>query len=424
VNSKPSDHTDPLEHLAADAVKGCACGKHPSGDKNRVAERRIIHVDMDEFFAAVEKLDHPELRGKPILVGGRPADRGVVCTASYEARKFGCHSAMPMGQAMRLCPQAVVLPVRGERYEQVSGQVLEILCQFTPLVEPVSIDEAFLDVTGCEGLFGPAETMGRTIQSRIRGEIGLTASVGVAPNKFLAKLASDLRKPNGFLVIREANVHELLDPLPVTKLWGVGPASAEQLHQLGIETIGQVRRIGPETLRKTLGEAGEHYCRLANGEDDSPVVSESDPKSIGRERTFPQDLSSLAELEQVLLEEVQDVARRLQDHGLLARTVTLKLRFRDFMTITRSQTLAGPTDVTQELWQAAKKLLRKARAEGVRPLRLLGMHVSQLEGHVGQQLSLFRDPQRSKSEAVDRTVNRIIGRFGADAIRRAGTRKK
>jgi len=384
--------------------------------------RRVIHVDMDEFFAAVEKLDDPALVGKCVLVGGSAEARGVVSTASYEARRFGCHSAMPMATAVRLCPHAVVLPVRGERYRRASADVFEVLERFTPLIEPLSIDEAFLDVTGSERLFGPAEEIARRVKQAIRDELALTASVGVAPNKFLAKLASDLEKPDGLVVITEANVREVLDPLPVTRLWGMGPSSAEQLRALGVETVGRLRRMDVEVLRRTLGAAGDHFARLARGEDDRPVTPDAEAKSIGTETTFPVDVADLDELRRVLLQQVEQVARRLRRHDLAARTVTIKLRYGDFTTRTRSTTLDEPAETTEDLWRAAGGLLAAWSAGQHRPLRLLGVTATQLRGHAGRQLSLFPDPRRRRQQAVDRALDDIAERFGPDAIGRAGAR--
>ncbi|MFW6107770.1 MAG: DNA polymerase IV [bacterium] len=389
-----------------------------------MGDRWILHVDMDEFFAAVEKLDRPELRGKPLLVGGRPKARGVVSTASYEARRYGCRSAMPMATAVRLCPDAVVLPVRGDRYAEVSEQVFAIFESFTPLVEPLSIDEAFLDVTGSRALFGPAEHIARQVKQRIREETGLTASVGVASNKFLAKLASDLEKPDGLVVIRPEDIRPVLDPLPVSKLWGLGPSSDERLRKLGIETIGQLRRMEPRALRTVFGDAAERFRQLADGIDDRPVVPDSRAKSIGREQTFPDDIGDLDELRSVLLAQIEHVARRLHRQNLAARTLTLKLRTGDFTTVTRSTTLDRPTALTQELWRAVEGVLSAWAARHGRPLRLLGVTASQLTPSDERQLSLFGDRDRSRLAALDRAVDDIVERFGDGAIRRATTHRR
>ena len=379
--------------------------------------RQIIHVDMDEFFAAVEKLDDPSLRGRCLLVGGDPNARGVVSTASYEAREYGCRSAMPMATALRLCPQAVVLPVRGRRYRQVSERVFELLGRYTPLVEPLSIDEAFLDVTGCERLFGGAEAIARSIKRDVRDEIGLTASVGVAPNKFLAKLASDLRKPDGLVVITEENMRATLEPLPVSRLWGVGPAAEKRLERLNVQTIGQLRAVPLERLTDAFGQAGEHFHRLARGLDRRPVVPDSRAKSISQECTFAVDVADAEQLRDVLVEQVEQVSRRLRRQGLKARTVTVKLRTGDFTTHTRSATLDDPTDLTGEIRRDTERLLSAWLGRHRRPLRLLGVGVSGLIRQ-GGQLPLFGRAQRDREQRLDRTLDDIARRFGDGAVRR------
>jgi len=384
--------------------------------------RRIIHVDMDEFFAAVEKLDRPELRGKPLLIGGDPKGRGVVSTASYEARKYGCRSAMPMAQALRLCPDAVVLPVRGERYREVSERVFAVFDRFTPVVEPASIDEAFLDVTGCEKLFGPAVEVARKLKRAVKEETGLTASVGVAPNKFLAKLASDLEKPDGLVVITEQRIHEVLDPLPVEKLWGVGKAALKRFHRFGIRTIGTLRATPLSTLKELFGNQAEHYLALANGRDDREVVTEREPKSFGRERTFAEDIKDRDKLRSILLAQTEDVARRLRRHRMEARTVTVKFRYGDFTTRTRSTTLPEPTNVTEELWCHVRRIFDAWAERTGRPLRLLGVTASNLTLETGDRLSLFCDPARKKLRDLDRAVDEITEKFGSSAVERGSIR--
>jgi len=383
-------------------------------------QRWIIHADMDEFFAAVEKLDNPALRGKPLLVGGDPTGRGVVCTASYEARAFGCHSAMPMVRAIRLCPDAIILRPRGGRYHAVSEEIFEIMGEFTPLIERLSVDEAFLDVTGTERLLGPAGQIAGDIKTRIKSRTGLTVSVGVAPNKFLAKLASDLEKPDGLTIIEPDRIHEVLDPLGIRKLWGVGPAAAKQIEKLNIRTIGQLRTACPELVRTRLGDVGEHLQRLAAGLDDREVTPDSKAKSIGQEQTFRTDIGDLNELKRILLDQTQQVARRLRLSNLKARTVTLKLRYGDFTTLTRSATFKDPTDVTELLWLRARGILEKWAATQHRPLRLLGVTASQLTGPAGVQGTLFADPSADKQHRIDQVVDKIASRFGDDAITRGG----
>jgi DNA polymerase-4 len=373
---------------------------------------------MDEFFAAVEKLDHPELRGKPLLIGGAAEARGVVATASYEARPFGCHSAMPMAQAMRLCPQAIIIHPRHGRYGEVSDEVFDILRSFTPLVEPLSMDEAFMDVTASRRLYGDGIEIARQIKQRIAGEVGLTASVGVAPNKFLAKVASDLRKPDGLVAIDESNVHQTLDPLPVRKLWGVGPRTEEQFRRLGIRTVGQLRAAPPATLAMVFGEWAEHYQDLANGRDERPVESESQAKSIGQEETFAHDVGDLDALRDVLLRQVEQVARRLRRRELTARTVTLKLRYGDFTTLTRSATLAEPTNQTEQLWQAADGLLAAWARSSLAPLRLIGVAATNFAAAGGRQLSLFTPASHTRQRRLDAAVDEINEKFGRRAVHR------
>ena len=379
--------------------------------------RQILHVDMDEFFAAVEKLDNPELAGKCVLVGGSAEGRGVVSTASYEARVFGCRSAMPMVTAMRLCPHAVVLPGRYERYRQVSEQVFEIFTRYSPLVEPLSIDEAFIDVTGSLRLLGPGEQIARSLKDAIRGEVGLTASVGVAPNKFLAKLASELEKPDGLAVITPENVQQVLDPLGIRKLWGIGPATEKRLERLNIHTFGQLRRASPATLATAMGQGAQELQRLARGEDDRPVVPDHRAKSISQEYTFPQDVADYDQLGDVLVQQAAQVARRLRRAALKARAVTLKLRTGDFVTRTRSATLSEATNLTEELLDAARKLLAAWRSENPAALRLLGVGAGQLVA-TGGQLPLFGQAQREKLQRLDRTLDDIARRFGSGAVRR------
>jgi DNA polymerase-4 len=383
--------------------------------------RKIIHVDMDAFYASVEQLDRPELKGKAVIVGGDPKARGVVSAASYEARKFGVHSAMPMAQAVRLCPHGVVLPVRMDRYAAVSHAIHTIFERYTPLVEPISLDEAFLDVTGSTKLFGSAEQIGRRIKSEIREQTRLTASVGIAPNKFLAKLASDLNKPDGFVVITEQNKQQILDPLPVGRIWGVGKVTEKALQDRGICTIAQLRRTTPEELRGIVGNAADELLRLARGADDRAVEPDRERKSLSSEQTFATDLADAAILSSVLLEQVEEVAERLRRHQLKARTVTLKLRYGDFRTVTRSETLREPTNLTKRLWEAAEKVFRQWQARSGGPLRLLGFAASGLEDeHAGQQL-LFPDPEQEKLRRLDSVVDKIRDRYGKRAVHRGNS---
>ncbi len=388
--------------------------------------RSILHVDMDAFFASVEQLDDPDLRGRPVLVGGG-GKRGVVAAASYEARAFGCRSAQPTAVALRLCPQAVVVKPNGARYRELSARIFAILGSLSPLVQPISVDEAFVDVTGSSALFGDGVAIARTIRARVRDETGLTASVGVAPNKFLAKLASDLDKPDGLTVIPSDRVQAMLDPLPVSRLWGVGQASERRLARLGLRTIGDIRRMDERTLVANLGETtGRHLARLARGEDDRPVHADREAKSISHERTFGEDLADPGQVRAVLLGQVEDVGRRLRAHGRVAGTVTIKVRFGDFETITRSGTMAHPTDRTDDLWGVALRLFDRWASGSFRPVRLIGMGASHLSEPGGGQLGLFGAATDEKRSRVDEATDAIRAKFGDEAIGRAGAwrRKK
>ncbi|MGE5610293.1 MAG: DNA polymerase IV [Bacillota bacterium] len=380
----------------------------------------ILHVDMDAFYASVEQLDNPALRGKPVLVG-HDGPRGVVSAASYESRRFGCRSAQPIGVAKRLCPQAIIVPPRMHRYEEVSSRVFAIFEAHTPLIEPLSIDEAFLDVTGSRRLLGSPEQIARNIKARIHAETGLTASVGVAPNKFLAKLASDLSKPDGLLVINPDDIDRVLPPLPVTRIWGIGPKTAARLESLGIRTIGQLRRLPPDWFTRHFGADGEHFQRLAFGLDDRIVIPDREAKSISQEQTFETDVPDPQLIRDVLLAEVEQVARRLRKHALRARAVGLKIRFGQFQTITRSCTLPTPTDATQLLWQSALSLFDHWAAESFQPVRLIGMAAKQLI-HGQTQLELFADPQSDRQRKLDRALDAINTRFGQTTIRRGSTK--
>ncbi len=383
--------------------------------------RWVLHVDMDEFYVAVERLDNPSLRGKCVLVGGDANSRGVVSTASYEARKFGCHSAMPMATALKHCPHAIVLPVRMERYAEVSLKVFDIFHRFSPIVEPVSIDEAFLDISGCERLHGPATKVAYDIQRAVRDEVGLACSIGIAPNKFLAKIASDLEKPFGMVLINEETIHKTLDPLPVTKMWGVGKTTARRLEEINIHTIGQMRKADPALLTDQLGDLGELLLGLAAGIDARPVLPASRTRSFSAEETFATDVDDLQILRNVLFQQVEHIASRLRRGELKARTITLKLRRgENFQTLTRSRTLLKATNTTEAFWAGADELLNIWAGESLEPLRLLGFGVSQLVGIDGEQLELFVDEATDKAGTLDATLDAINDRFGQAAIRRAG----
>jgi len=380
--------------------------------------RQIIHVDMDAFYASVEQLDNPDLVGKAVIVGGDPKKRGVVSAASYEARKFGVHSAMPMSQAIRLCPNAIVLPVRMKRYTELSQQIHSIFQKFTPEIEPISLDEAFLDVTGSIQLFGSAEKIGKKIKQQIKEQLVLVASVGIAPNKFLAKLASDLDKPDGFVIITEENKQHILDPLPVSRIWGVGKVTEKALKTKGIKTIGQLREAPPEVLHGILGDQTPHMLRLAQGIDNREVESSREAKSISSEQTFAADITDKDILLGVLLNQVEDVAQRIRTNNLEARTITLKLRYDDFRTVTRSITFDCPTNITETLWMQAKEVFVKWHKKSAGPLRLLGFVASSLQKSGTGQQQLFAESEQQKQERLDKAFDDIRGKFGHDALRR------
>lgn len=380
--------------------------------------RSILHVDMDAFYASVEERENPSLVGRPLIVGGTPQGRGVVAAANYAVRKFGVHSAMPTTTALRLCPSAVVLPPRMDAYAEVSQQIRAIFERFTPLVEPLSLDEAFLDVSGSQTLFGTAEEIGRRIKREIADDLELIASVGVAPNKFLAKVASDLEKPNGFVVVDPARVQEFLDPLPIRRLWGVGKISAGILERMNVSTIRDFRRLSPETLRQQFGEHGAHLWKLARGIDERPVVPDREAKSISHETTFATDINDLDTLRAWGVELSDQVARRLRRHGLRGRSVHLKVRFSNFETIRRSTTLPGATNATYQIEQAVAEMLTTRLPPDHLPVRLLGVGVSGFERHVPAQLRLFADAEEQKPEGLDTTADQIRDRFGSSALRR------
>jgi DNA polymerase IV len=373
---------------------------------------------MDAFYASIEERDRPELAGKAVIVGGSPEKRGVVAAANYVARRYGVHSAMPSATAHRLCPHGIYLPPRIGYYAQVARQIRDIFERFTPLVEPLSLDEAFLDVTGSQSLFGPAAQIGQEIKRTIRQELRLVASVGVAPNKFLAKIASDLRKPDALVVVEPDKVQEFLDPLPVERLWGVGKQGSKVFQGLGIRTIGQLRQCPLDLLQGHFGSGGEHLWNLAHGRDDRPVVPEREAKSISNETTFERDIADIDVLRAWLVDLVEQVGWRMRQHGLRGRTVQLKVRFADFSTITRSQTLPEPTDITDELRRTADELLCHRLPAGHLPVRLLGMGVGNLDDTGLVQGLLFDAEEREKQSRVDSVVDRLKERFGAAIIRR------
>jgi DNA polymerase-4 len=376
--------------------------------------RQILHVDMDAFYASVEELDAPELRGKPLLVGGA-SRRGVVMAASYAARPMGVHSAMPMAEALRRCPGAIVVPPRMDRYAEVSASVFEIFRAFTPLVEGLSLDEAFLDVTASQSLFGDGEAIAEKIRGRIRSELGLTASAGVAPSKFVAKIASDLRKPDGLVVVREGEVAGFLEPLPIERMWGVGVKTAPRLRELGLATLGDLSRARLSVLEQTLGAWGVRMRALARGEDPRDVEPGRAAKSIGAEQTYEHDLFGREAIERTLLEHAARVAQRLVREGLSARGVVVKLKYADFTLVSRRKTLPEPVADTGSLNAAARALLDQF-PEDRRGVRLTGVSVTHLsEGPPPRRL--FPDARADRGRVVEELIRRVEDRLGAQLTR-------
>jgi DNA polymerase IV len=384
-----------------------------------MARLAIIHVDLDAFFAAVEQRDRPELRGKPVIVGGDPRDnrytRGVVSTCSYEARKFGVHSAMPLRTALQLCPDGIFLPVDGAKYQRVSHEVMAVLRRFTPEVEQVSIDEAFLDVGGSEALFGPAPEIARRIKAEVVAATGLTVSVGVATTKLVAKVASDLRKPDGLVVVQPGDEATFLAPLEIRRLWGIGPKTAERLHGLGIVTIGELAALPAETLTRALGDHGATLHDRALGIDVDTVHGGGEAaKSVSHETTFAIDITDPAEIERTLLALSEGVSARLRAGGIRAGTVAVKVRDSHFRTVTRQKHLAEPADLTEPIWRTAVELARP-EIRG-KKIRLLGVSAT----HLGapEQTSMFDVVDERARRVVDAT-DAVRRRYGDRAVTRA-----
>ncbi|HYI45975.1 MAG TPA: DNA polymerase IV [Actinomycetota bacterium] len=376
----------------------------------------ILHVDMDAFYASVESLKEPSLRGKPVIVGGQ-GGRGVVTSASYEAREFGVHSAMPMVRARRLCPHAAFVSNDFDSYLFYSKKIREIFNSFTPLVEPLSLDEAFLDVSGSRKLFGPPESIAAQVKQRI-ADLGLACTVGVAPNKFLAKLASARGKPDGLLVVPETQILEFLHPLPIGALWGVGPQTAKALQRLGLKTVRDVAAVPRRTLERAVGESlGSHLHHLAHGKDDRVVVTREAAKSIGSEETFAHDLDSTEQILREVLRLADRTAERLRSSGFCGRTITLKIRYANFTTITRSKTLSGAIDTSPEIYDVARSLYLRLE-KGVQRIRLVGVSIGGLEpGPPKRQLGLMEEsPQLVRWSEASKAVDSIRGRFGRGSV--------
>ena len=376
----------------------------------------IIHLDMDAFFASVEEREHPELKGLPVVVGGPSENRGVVAAANYEARKYGVYSAMPMSQATKLCKDLNVLPVNMPLYVSVSKQIHEIFNRYTPEIEPLSLDEAFLDVSASLKLFGSAAEIAKRIKEDIKQELQLIVSAGIAPNKFVAKIASDFDKPDGFVVIEEKDMQDFLDPLPVKRIWGVGKKTEQQLHNYGINTIKDLRGQSLRWLVDRFGKQGDQIYRLANGQDKREVVSDARAKSISSENTFIEDISNKETLLGYLSLLTEQVAARLREKNRKGKTVNIKIRFHDFTTIIRSKTLTESTHQTEKMWQAVKNLFNTALPSGHIAVRLLGVGISGFENENTQQGDLFS--KDAKHDELDELTDEINQRFGKLKIHR------
>lgn len=383
----------------------------------------IIHIDMDAFYASIEQLDNPDYRGKPVIVGGSADSRGVVSAASYEARKYGVHSAMPTARAQRLCPNGIFLPVRMKRYQEVSKAIHKIMRDYTDMIEPLSLDEAFLDVNGSLRLFGSAVAIGHAIKSRIKKELSLTASVGIASNKLLAKLASDYDKPDGFMVIDDREILVFLSRLPVEKLWGIGPVTREQLGKLGITQVGQLQRWSKTDLQRRFGQAhGAHLFDVCRGIDHSAVIAHRKAKSISSEHTFAVDTDDRRTIQRTLMEQCETVGRRLREQKLAGRTIMLKLRYPDFSMVTRNHSLPHPTNLDGEIYTVADQMLQRSLPPR-QPIRLIGVGAAHLlpVNQPAQQLLLFDADDSSSLSTLYGAMDDICEKFGPRALRHART---
>lgn len=383
-------------------------------------KRFIVHVDMDAFFAAIEQRDNPRLRGRPVIIGADPKKgkgRGVASTCSYEARKFGIHSGMPISVAYRKCSGAIFLPVNGAKYKKVSRKIYSIFYDFTPEVEPVSIDEAFMDITGSHHLFGPPHKTCLLIKERIKKETGLTASVGLAPTKTAAKIASDLKKPDGFVGVTQKGLLDFLRPLDISRMWGLGKKTEEVFRTAGINTIGDIAKMDIKELVDLFGKNGAHFWYLANGIDERPVETEDEAKSVGNEVTFEKDTADEGEIEGALMRLSEKVSGRLRREGLKGRTVTLKIRLQGFKTYTRAVTMRTPNNFADVLYKEIKVLYNKFERGG-KKVRLVGVTVSRLAS-AGIQDTLFNESADKKREDIHEAVDKIKKRFGSKFIHRA-----
>ena len=377
-----------------------------------MATRWIMHVDMDAFYASIEQRDNPALKGLPVIVGGL-MDRGVVATASYEARRYGIHSAMSMKVARRRCPNGVFLPVRMAAYRRVSHQIRLILSHYSPYIEPLALDEAFLDVSGMERHYPNIVDIGKAVKDEIFRTTGLVASAGIAPNKFLAKLASDLRKPDGLVWIPYGTEQAVLAPLPISRLWGVGKVTEEALKKGGYHTIGDISASSPEALKPLLGNQAERIYRLSLGQDKRPLEVRRRPQSVGNEHTYSRDLTLPSEVDEQFRLLANEVAWRLRQSRLMGRTITIKIRYASFKTVTRSLTLGDMGTASEEqLYFSAKRLYNKDK--GHEPIRLLGLTVSQLQPYKVQG-DLFSEDEETKEKVIE-AIDKLQQRFGRTAI--------
>lgn len=386
-----------------------------------MGKRAILHVDMDAFYAAVEERENPALRGKPVVVGSEPKEgrgRGVVATSNYAARRYGIGSAMPISEAWRRCPKAVYLRPRMRLYADVSRQIRAIFERFTDLVEPISIDEAFLDVTASERLYGDGPAIAGLIKDAIRKEERLTASIGCAESKFIAKIASDLDKPDGLVVVRPGEEAEFLAPLPIGRLWGAGPKALERFRRLGCATIGDAASLDRDVLVRTFGDSmGDRFHRLSRGVDDRPVVPDHIRKSLGKETTFGEDVADRRVVERTLLDLTEQVAALLRRKGLAGATVTVKLRWEGFETVTRQRTLESPVNTVEKIWPVARELLQSADRPR-RRVRLVGVTLSTLDRAASGQSDMFV-PDTGLDTKVAEAVDALAERFGSGTVTRA-----
>jgi len=384
-----------------------------------MTQRTIMHIDLDAFFVSVEQVLNPELRGKPVVVGGKPDRRGVVAAASYEARAFGLHSGMPLATAVRLCPQAIFIEGNYHRYSEASRKFMAILADFSPFLEPVGIDEAYLDATGFESLHGTIHQMALKIKKRVKDELGLVASIGIASCKIVAKVASDHSKPDGLIEVPPGQEADFFAPLPIGKLPGIGKKTEQVLKGLGITTLGELAKVSPSALKNRFGAFGEELYRLAKGIDDRKVLPPAEAKSISRETTFPKDTADRDFLMATLRYLAERVGAELREHGKQALCVAIKVRYEDFTTITRRRTLNQPTDADQVIFKTGAELLQGALTADKRAVRLIGTGVSSLN-EPARQLSLLEITDR-RLEKLNRAIDRIRDKYGFTAIQTGRT---